>query len=470
MIWLILLFALILRVINLNQGLWLDEAISALAARDYSYIGIVRDFLPGDTHPPLYYLSLKFCTEFFGFSEISLRSLSVVFGVMTVYVVYLIGRKVKNKKLGIIASLFFATAPLHIYYSQEVRMYALSALAVSLSVYGYLFVLKKAKTKNWILFSLSLLFIGLVDYLPLLILPVFWVYACLKKKGKSWWRGFLLSHLPLLAFLVVWFPIFYKQTLGSRAALISFPAWGELLGKANLKELSLVWIKFIIGRIPIEQNFVFGLLITFVSIPFVYALFRGFKQRRNAGIFWLWLILPLAISFLGSFFVPGFSFFRLLFVLPAFYLLITYGVSKSKFARPLIIVILGLNLIFSSVYIFNQKHRREDWRGAVNFVEERAREDLAVLMAFPEPFAPYRWYSKNTQIAHGVRGFGDSKGQVASRLEKAVGKQQNIYTFDYLMDVSDPQRYVYQGLEDFGFFQKEVYNFRGIGQVRLWER
>ena len=104
MILAILLFAIILRVINLNQSFWLDEAISGLAARDYSFVGSIKDFLPGDTHPPLYYLLLKFWTNIFGFSEISMRNLSVIFGVATVYVVYLLGRKVKDEKFGFLAS------------------------------------------------------------------------------------------------------------------------------------------------------------------------------------------------------------------------------------------------------------------------------------------------------------------------------------------------------------------------------
>lgn len=470
MVWVILLLTLILRVINLNQSLWLDEAISALAVRDYSYIGIIRDFLTGDTHPPLYYLSLKFWIDIFGFSEISMRSLSVLFGVVTVYVVYQIGRKFKNKKFGILTSLFLTTAPLHIYYSQEVRMYALSSLAVSVGVLVFLHLMDNPERKNWILFSLSLLLIGLVDYLPLLIIPVFWRYASLAKKRKIWWKPFLFSHLPLLGFLIIWFPIFYKQTLGSRAALISFPAWGELLGKGNLKELALVWVKFIIGRLPVEQSLTFALLIGIVSIPFLYAFLKAGKEKNKLHFFWLWLGAPISISFLGSFFVPGFSFFRLLFVLPAFYFLVAHGLLSAKLSKAWIAMILVLNLSFSLSYIGNDVRWREDWRSAVSFVEEKVGDEGAVLMAFPEPFASYRWYSKRSQIAFGVVDFGADERDIFSKLEKVTHGKQSLFTFDYLMDVTDPQRAVYQGLGELGYGEKDVKNFRGVGQVRLWEK
>ena len=49
MIFLILILAALLRLIHLDQSLWLDEAISALAARDFTYTGIVFEVF--DTNP-----------------------------------------------------------------------------------------------------------------------------------------------------------------------------------------------------------------------------------------------------------------------------------------------------------------------------------------------------------------------------------------------------------------------------------
>jgi hypothetical protein len=56
---LILVVALGLRLVAINQSLWLDEAIGANIVKDYSYHAILTDFLHSDNHPPLYYLTLK---------------------------------------------------------------------------------------------------------------------------------------------------------------------------------------------------------------------------------------------------------------------------------------------------------------------------------------------------------------------------------------------------------------------------
>lgn len=470
MIWLIVIVAFVLRITNLNQGLWLDEAISALASRDYTYLGIIKDFLPGDTHPPLYYLSLKFWTGLFGFSEISMRTLSVIFGVATVYLVFLIGKKIKNEKLGMVASLLLATSPLHLYYSQEVRMYAMTTLAVSLSFYVYLYVIDNPKNKYWVLFSLSLLLIGLADYLPLLIIPVYWIYALIKRKRKEWWKKLLLAHLPLLFFALVWAPIFYQQSLGSRATLLSFPEWGVLLGGASIKQLVLVWVKFILGRVSFSPEVVYGAIVLLASTPFIYLIYRSLLRKEKFFLFWLWYILPLGTSFLGSFFVPGFSYFRLLFVLPALYLLVAVGVINVKLKKVWISIVVVLGLIFSLVYVKVESFLREDWKSAVAFVEGKASSSSAILMVFPEPFAPYRWYSQRPEIAVGVKEFGDGKKEVESKLKTILAKKDTLFTFDYLMDVTDPERYVFQVLEDFAYEEREIDNFRGIGQVRYWER
>ncbi|PJC28152.1 hypothetical protein CO054_01755, partial [Candidatus Shapirobacteria bacterium CG_4_9_14_0_2_um_filter_39_11] len=64
MILIIIFVALILRLVNLNQSLWLDEAVQAITARqNFSYI--FQD-IAGDFHPPLYHFLMHFWVRFFG--------------------------------------------------------------------------------------------------------------------------------------------------------------------------------------------------------------------------------------------------------------------------------------------------------------------------------------------------------------------------------------------------------------------
>jgi uncharacterized membrane protein len=456
-------------MISLNQSLWLDEAIGAIAVHDYSYLGILHDYIRGDTHPPLYYLTLKLWTDIFGYREVAMRMLSVIFGVLTVYVLYVIA-KLKSIEWGgknintfpLIAAALLATAPLHIYYSQEVRMYAMNTLLVSLIVLFYI-------QKDWWKYAISVLLLGMTDYLPLLVLPALFIHALSEKHDLSWWKQFVGSHFPLGVFLLIWFPTFQIQSAGSREALQLFSGWGDLIGRAGVKELSLVWVKFLIGRISFDNKILYGgivLLMTFcISYPFI----KSIRDVLKTKIWWLWVVVPVMLTFLGAVFIPGFSYFRMIIVLPAFYVLIAYGLSRMG-SRALVVIILVANCVFSLEYLINTKHHREDWKGAVSYVESTYKDGDIVLQAFPEPFAGYRWYSNTIHAYGGTWKLGAVNSEIESYTKDNIEKANGVFYFEYLADQTDPNSIIKKTLLENGFSQVEVKDIRGVGFIEYYQR
>ena len=313
-----LVVGLILRLISLNQSLWLDEATSAMAAK-MSLSQMFTSFLPGDFHPPLYYLLLRLWSGIFGYSEIALRIPSVVFGVLTIYVIYLIGKKIYDKKTAIVASALLATSGLHIYYSQEARMYSLATFLASLSVYLFL-------QESWIFFSVILALLGMTDYVSLIILPAIWVYAIVRKRNKAWWKKFLISHIPLIAVFAVWMPTFLRQLKNGVSVSVSAPGWWKILGQVTVKNIALIPVKFIIGRVTIDNKVLYGAVIVVVGAIFAYLIVRAKKSL----LAWVWLGVPLTIGIILSFFIPTLTYFRYLFILPAFYLILSAGITSIK--------------------------------------------------------------------------------------------------------------------------------------------
>ena len=138
----ILFLAFLIRLISLNQSLWLDEAVTANVVSNYSYSEIITKFSPTDFHPPLFYLVEKFWTNIFGYSEIALRFPSIIFSLITAWIIYLIAEKLRGLKglkelkgLGVWAAALFLFNPLIIYYSQEARPYMFVTMFVTLIVY-----------------------------------------------------------------------------------------------------------------------------------------------------------------------------------------------------------------------------------------------------------------------------------------------------------------------------------------------
>ncbi len=119
-----------------RQGLWYDEAVTAHLL-DGS-VGRLLNRLPhSESTPPLYYLVTWAWVRAFGMSEVGLRSLSAVAGVLTIPVAYAAGRAFVGRRAGLAAAALVAVNPLLVWYSQEARSYALLVLLTALSLWAF---------------------------------------------------------------------------------------------------------------------------------------------------------------------------------------------------------------------------------------------------------------------------------------------------------------------------------------------
>ncbi len=122
-----------------SKGLWLDESFSVWLGRR-PVVEMLGWLVSIDQHPPLYYTLLHFwmtLTGGGGDDVTSVRTLSALFGVLTIPVVYLLGRRLTDDdKVGLLAALILAVSPFHVRFAQEARMYTLLALNASLALYA----------------------------------------------------------------------------------------------------------------------------------------------------------------------------------------------------------------------------------------------------------------------------------------------------------------------------------------------
>jgi uncharacterized membrane protein len=431
----IIFVSLLLRLTNLNQSLWLDEASTALAAK-LSLFDLFGKYLPGDFHPPFYYVLMHFWVLLFGSSEIALRVPSVLFGVGAVYLVYLLGTKIFGRHIGLIASALLSTSGLAVYYSQEARMYSLVIFLIVGLFYFYL-------QKKWIIFSILLLLLGLTDYVALFVIPIFLVLEIKNKK-------FVFSFLPLFIAYVIWSPILIRQMNVGLTIKNTLPGWWMVLGTLTLKNIVLIPVKFLIGRISFQNDFIYGMVLA----PFL--LTYGFllsKFSKSKIILWMWLITPLFIGTLISFKIPTLSYFRYIFCLPALYLLAASGLGAvSKKARnPLIFVILSLNLITTAYYLGNRSFWREDWRGIAYYIESSKLSNSVTLFRANSNTEAYLYYAPNAKIAGP---------------EQILGSYSEIWVLNYLQEVYDPDGLQTEQLKKAGYKEVGEKDFRGIGVKR----
>jgi len=195
---LITLLALGLRLFGLDaQSLWYDEAFSVYLAR--MGLGEITARTAADIQPPVYYYLLHGWIRLLGDSERALRGLSLLFGVLTVPLMYAVAWQLfarlpgtHRRLAGLLAALLVAVSPLHIWYGQEARMYTLLTFLCLLSSYLLLIVIPMAlRGENkwrvlalWVAYTLASIASLYTHYFAAFVLGFQGLYLFL-----VWWEG-----------------------------------------------------------------------------------------------------------------------------------------------------------------------------------------------------------------------------------------------------------------------------------------
>jgi hypothetical protein len=269
-----------------------------------------------------------------------------------------------------------------------------------------------------------------------------------------------------LAF-IPWMPILFQQLESGRQAAENLSGWKQVVGGAGLKEAALLAIKTLIGRISIDNKMLYGITVGIIALPYLYLFKRALQNLTGIKkLLLLCLILPPVLAFVLSFFIPVFAYFRLLFILPALYLLLAAGVSnygKNWLSFGVSVIIIS-ELIASSIYLFNPRFWREDWRGAVSFVEE---SESLIVLENNNIFSPYFYYHRQGQVIPGLKKVPATTVNDVNRVPLNYTK---IYLFEYLVEITDQRRLLERMLIEQGFEKVKTKDFVGVGFVNLYEK
>jgi mannosyltransferase len=103
-------------------------------------------FNSGEHTPYLYYGLASLWTHVAGSGAAGVRSLSAVFGVLTIPAAFAAARAAVSERAGLIAAALVAVDPFLVYYSQEARSYALFALLTACSLWAFASALRSPST------------------------------------------------------------------------------------------------------------------------------------------------------------------------------------------------------------------------------------------------------------------------------------------------------------------------------------
>jgi 4-amino-4-deoxy-L-arabinose transferase-like glycosyltransferase len=402
---LIIVLGFLLRLHNLtSKSIWYDEAKSIQFAENPLWKIISK---PNST-PPLYFIILKFWIDVFGDSEFAVRFPSIIFGSASLLLIYWIGKKTFNELVGLYSAFILAISSFHIFYSQETRNFTLFLFLTLVSMFIFIKILKKEKVKYYFYLTLVNILIIYTDIFGIFLILTQTIIIYVSKEGLN-----KRLYLPIILALIFFCPYLFFMSKNIRNILFDGLWWTY---KPNLSSIIDTFKTFSYGgsrygglnggvviipkeNLDISKNLLY--IFTFLSL-FGLTKQAGIIQRKNNadnrhGIVLLlsWLGIPIVGSFLFSYiFYPIYIIRHLIFVSPAFYILVSYGIASIR--KKLLQILSVISILFFSLFSLNYYYTHDlkiPWAKVCQYLTKNSREnDIITIAHLKESIFPINYY------------------------------------------------------------------------------
>lgn len=333
--WKILLIFLIFFLLRLNKlgyhDFWYDEVASV----NYAY------FPWSNWNVPLYWILLHFWIKIFSFSEFSLRFPSLIFNFLSIVLVFLLGKKLFNKKIGIIASIFIGLSPFHLWYAQEARDYSMVLFLGTFAFYLLFKAIEKGEIKFWLLFAfISLIGIYTNYFFALLLFT--------QALGIIFFKKVRLNFKVVACFLIIALGFsFYLPRFLEKFYYIWYGFW---VPKPTWQSLIITLENYILGYSGFPLLYLISdllLVLLFISLFWV---LRRKELRQNLILCMFLFIFPIICVFCFS--KTFFSIYldrALILFSPYFYLVLAVIIGSLNKALRAVSLILLIAISFIAI-------------------------------------------------------------------------------------------------------------------------
>ncbi|GAB4527226.1 MAG: hypothetical protein OHK0046_44820 [Anaerolineae bacterium] len=377
---LILLLAAAGRIIHIDaESLWVDEGFSYWAIRHEDMFGLLQR----DVHPPVYFVLLRAWAEVAGITELALRYFSVLPSVLSVAVVYQVGRELERLRgakgetpIPLLAALMLALADMENYTAQETRNYTWHVLWALVSMWMFIrwvrlskrgiYATHRARAQYavplllWIAASLLLVY---THYIGVCLLAVQAVFVLFFLRGRV--RLVALGALGVIGVLFVpWLLVVVGGQTANVGTGFNVPSTLASLWAWRVNWFTEQWALMIglallgvVGAVSKRAS-------TTASAPAMNGFaYRHIPLSRYAVAFLLvaWLVLPVALTYLLNHRTPILMDYRITQITPAVALLIAFGLGQFR-AQPGVLAFLVSVIVVYGVVVDDTPRPRPPWR------------------------------------------------------------------------------------------------------------
>ena len=372
-VWGIVALGAVLRLIALgNKSFWLDEIASVVIVR-MSGNSFWSWVWRSEGNMALYYVMLRPWLHF-GLGEASVRMLSVLPGIASLPMMYLLGMRLFSRRVGTVAALFLALSTCSVVYSQEARGYSWLLLGVITSTYLFVRLIERPTYAAACGYAFAAGITLYFHYFGLLVPLAHAVSLLAVPSDRRPWKYLLPAGaiLAVLAFPVLWMihiqPIHHLDWV-TKPSLLELYHLGVFLAAESGKGVGPVLL-------VLELVLVGMFLRTLISL-------RGRIGARSE--YWNYalvasvLFTPAIFTLLVSVVRPVFFHRFLIICLPAWLLAVAVGASGISRARLRTLAIAAVCVLSLVSTVISYTRVREDWRGVANYlIANAAAQDRVV--------------------------------------------------------------------------------------------
>ena len=387
------------RIINIDaSSLWIDEGFTY-----YTFKADLFTTIANDRHPPLYFLSLHVWEVLAGDSILALRFWSFLPSMVSVAVMYQIGRELaryrpQTRQIGVLsipvlAGLLMAFADGEAYLAHELRMYTWQVVLCALSIWMYLRWIRlhdKWSAGLWVLFMILALY---THYFSAYVIIAVGIHALLFLPLKRKLEAIGLLAIVGITFFPWFITVMREQFFAGDVCLTC----GESMGFDRLLEFRLSWFG--------EQWALMMLLVLFGLVAVTYTKSEqarlSFRPLSPTFLIASLLILPLLLTFIVSH--RQLEFFNHHLAQLTIPVVLLTALGLSNFRQPARLMIVGAIVLYGVSHV-DWYRQKAPWHDLVAQIAPYVEADELALGEIGAEEASLLYYfdhllPENTQIS-----------------------------------------------------------------------
>ena len=367
---LLLLNVIVKTLFIASESVAWDEPFSIYHAQMSAH-NIINQLFKGN-NPPVFELILHFWIKFAGISPFSVRFLPMIFSSLTAVMIFVLGSKMFNYKLGVFTALLFTFTNFHLFFAHEARVYSLFGFLTVCSIYAFVRFIENNENNRffWLLILVNAL-LFYTHYFGFFVFAIQGLSIILISdlRKRFFWKFVLIGLGVLLLFLPnLWILIGRFGHSASNGTWIEKPTGIESL-------YNMLWI---FSNQPVNTVLCIVILISAIT---KWLIKKDFKATLTATkIVLIWFLFPFLFMFTISFWIPIFIERYLIFVSFGYYFTLLISLDYLFKKTNLKWVFSGaLILLFAFTFkpdLDNKRHVKE----AVQALERLKDSNTSVIL------------------------------------------------------------------------------------------